>query len=105
MSGPHLDIGANIRSRCCVLRQSTASGATTGRSADAELEWYVVAGLHRAAVDCRPLEEAHGKAVLAAADFGIERAVIDQVDAQQAAMLILLHVVLVHAVNGELVYW
>jgi len=40
-------------------------------SADADPKIDVVAGLHRTVADSRPLEKAHGEAVLAAADFRI----------------------------------
>ena len=62
-----------------------------------------MAGLHGPTVNRRPLQESNREAVLAAADLREQRAVSRQNDAQQSAVHVFLHAVLVHAIDGCLV--
>ena len=61
--------------------------------------------LHGAAFHIRPFEEANCEAVLTAADLRKQRSIVPQADAEQPAIGVFLHAVLVHAVNGALVLW
>jgi len=73
------------------------------KSADADPELDIAPGLHSAAGNCRPLEKSYCEAVLTAADFRIELAVVGETYPQKAATRIFLHAVLVHAVDGDFV--
>ena len=59
-------------------------------------------GLYGAAVDGRPFQETYREAVLTAADFRKQWAIASQANAQQAAVAVFLHVVLVHTVDSHL---
>ena len=64
-----------------------------------------MAGLYGPMFNGGPLQKAYGEAMLAATDLGKQGAAGGQENAQKLAVKILLHVVLVHAIDGRLVRW
>ena len=66
---------------------------------DRELKRHVVSGLHCTTFNRRPFQKTHRETMLTAADLGKQRRTLGKAHAQQAAIAVFLHVVLVHAVG------